>query len=65
MRQEFRLMDKKSTGSVQPDDFRQVLRNYSVNLTEEEFFDLIVYNEKDSGGSVNYNKFIRSCLKEA
>ena len=45
--------------------FPQVLRNYSVNLSEEEFEALRELHERGIAGKMNYNEFFRWALKDA
>lgn len=65
MRREFRTIDTDGSGQIQPVDFRQILKNYNANLSEDEFYHLILYYDKSGHGIVNYNDFIRSFLKDA
>ena len=43
----------------------QVLRNYSANLTEDEFYRIVSLYDQTVPGQINYNDFIRSALKTA
>ena len=65
MRKDFRKIDPDSRGVISPMDFRQILKNYNANLSEEEFFHVISYYDKNRTGAVNYNAFINAFLKEA
>ncbi|KAI8489383.1 EF-hand calcium-binding domain-containing protein 6 [Branchiostoma belcheri] len=46
MRRTFRAIDAKGEGFVSPVDFRQVLKEYGINLSEEEFFHLMTFYDK-------------------
>ncbi|KAK2867211.1 hypothetical protein Q8A67_025328 [Cirrhinus molitorella] len=63
MRQKFIAFDKERTGKVSLQDFRKVLRQYSVNLSEEEFFHFTSFFDKNLSGKISYNDFLRIFLK--
>ena len=62
MRRAFRSADPTGMGLVDNNDFRRVLRQFSVNLTEDEFFHLLSYYDKNMDGQIVYNDFIRAYL---
>lgn len=41
----------------------QVLRQYSINLSEEEFFHVLEYYDKTLSSRVAYNDFLRAFLQ--
>lgn len=41
----------------------QVLRQYSVNLSEEEFFHILEYYDKTLTSKISYNDFLRAFLQ--
>ncbi|MGH0129470.1 UNVERIFIED_CONTAM: hypothetical protein FKN15_075548 [Acipenser sinensis] len=45
---------KGVSGYVSLDDFRQVLRKYSVNLSEDDFFHLTAFYDKNLNGKISY-----------
>ncbi|XP_051548732.1 EF-hand calcium-binding domain-containing protein 6 isoform X2 [Myxocyprinus asiaticus] len=63
MRQRFVSFDKERTGKISLQDFRKVLRQYSVNLSEEEFFHFTSFFDKNISGKISYNDFLRMFLK--
>ncbi|VDI45640.1 Hypothetical predicted protein [Mytilus galloprovincialis] len=65
MRRTFRNVDSGNTGIVDSLEFRQILRQFNVNLSEEEFFHLLSYYDKNLDGKVSYNDFIRAYLQHA
>ncbi|XP_074648584.1 EF-hand calcium-binding domain-containing protein 6-like [Tubulanus polymorphus] len=62
MRRSFRAVDKSGSGFVYPNDFRSILKSYNMNLSEEEFYHLMSYYDKDLSGQVSYNDFIKAFL---
>ncbi|XP_030621130.1 EF-hand calcium-binding domain-containing protein 6 [Chanos chanos] len=62
IRQDFGSFDRERSGTISLKDFRIVLRQYSVNLTEEEFFHLTSYFDKNISGRIPYNDFLRIFL---
>ena len=62
MRRAFRASDPSGMGVVDSNEFRRVLRQFSVNLTEDEFFHLLSYYDKHMDGLIGYNDFIRAYL---
>ena len=63
MRREFKSFDVKNTAAVSVPAFRQVLKSHNMNLNEDEFFLLCDHCDTDMSGRVNYNDFLRICLK--
>ncbi|XP_023929939.1 EF-hand calcium-binding domain-containing protein 6 [Lingula anatina] len=63
MRRAFRMMDKPGLGIVTPAQFRQVLREFNLNLSENEFYHLMTYYDKDLKGKISYNDFIGAFLR--
>jgi hypothetical protein len=41
----------------------QVLRQYSINLSEEEFFHVLEYYDKALSSKISYNDFLRAFLQ--
>ena len=62
MRRTFRRIDKAATGIVTPVDFRRVLKEYQINLSENEFFHILTHYARDLSGRINYNDFIRAFI---
>ncbi|XP_073798119.1 EF-hand calcium-binding domain-containing protein 6 isoform X2 [Danio rerio] len=63
MRQTFLSFDKERTGKISVQDFRKVLRQFSVNLSEEELFHFKSFFDKNLSGRISYNDFLRIFLK--
>uniref|UniRef100_A0A8C9PG84 EF-hand calcium-binding domain-containing protein 6 n=1 Tax=Spermophilus dauricus TaxID=99837 RepID=A0A8C9PG84_SPEDA len=62
MRRSFKSYDEGGTGLLSVADFRKVLRQYSINLSEEEFFHVLEY-DKTLSSRVAYNDFLRAFLQ--
>lgn len=43
--------------------FPQVLRQYGINLSEEEFFHILEYYDKTLSSKLSYNDFLRAFLQ--
>lgn len=41
----------------------QVLRQFSINLSEEEFFHILEYYDKTLSSRLSYNDFLRAFLQ--
>lgn len=41
----------------------QVLRQFSINLSEEEFFHVLEYYDKSLSSKISYNDFLRAFLQ--
>ncbi|KAM3858865.1 EF-hand calcium-binding domain-containing protein 6-like [Diretmus argenteus] len=59
----FLTSDRGRTGNISTQDFRKVLRHFSVNLSEEEFFHLSSYFDASAAGTISYNDFLRAFLR--
>ncbi|XP_076154681.1 EF-hand calcium-binding domain-containing protein 6 [Alosa pseudoharengus] len=62
IRQSFVSFDKDRSRKISLQDFRKVLRHYSVNLTEEEFFHVTSFFDKEMSGKISYNEFLSTFL---
>uniref|UniRef100_A0A8C7E5J1 EF-hand domain-containing protein n=1 Tax=Naja naja TaxID=35670 RepID=A0A8C7E5J1_NAJNA len=63
MRRTFKFYDENGTGFLSIQDFRQVLRKYGINLSEEEFFHILEYYDKNLTSKISYNEFLRAFLQ--
>ncbi|XP_052831670.1 EF-hand calcium-binding domain-containing protein 6 isoform X2 [Octopus bimaculoides] len=63
MRRNFLKVDSQKTGFTDIKSFRQILRNYNINLTEDEFYSIVTYYDKDFHGNIDYNIFLKAFLK--
>ncbi|KAL6047824.1 hypothetical protein STEG23_034646, partial [Scotinomys teguina] len=63
MRRAFKAYDENGTGLLSVADFRKVLRQYSINLSEEEFFHVLEYYDKSLSSKISYNDFLRAFLQ--
>ncbi|XP_078529993.1 EF-hand calcium-binding domain-containing protein 6 isoform X2 [Lissotriton helveticus] len=62
MRRSFVSFDS-GTGYISTEDFKKVLRQYSINLSEDEFFHILGYYDKDLTLKIPYNDFLRSFIR--
>ncbi|XP_053113483.1 EF-hand calcium-binding domain-containing protein 6 isoform X2 [Hemicordylus capensis] len=63
MRRTFKFYDDSRSGLLSIQDFRQVLRKYGINLSEEEFFHILEYYDKTLTSKISYNEFLRAFLQ--
>uniref|UniRef100_A0A8C4XWV5 EF-hand domain-containing protein n=1 Tax=Gopherus evgoodei TaxID=1825980 RepID=A0A8C4XWV5_9SAUR len=63
MRRTFKSYDESGSGLLSVQDFRQVLRQYHINLTEEEFFHVLEFYDKSLSSKISYNDFLRAFLQ--
>ncbi|KAJ8377279.1 hypothetical protein AAFF_G00261880 [Aldrovandia affinis] len=63
MRQSFIAFDRNRTGLISFGNFRQVLRQYGINLSHDEAFHLSSYLDKNLSGKISYNDFLYSFLQ--
>ncbi|XP_053243628.1 EF-hand calcium-binding domain-containing protein 6 [Podarcis raffonei] len=62
MRRTFKYYDESGTGQLSVQDFRQVLRKYGIDLSEEEFFHILEYYDKGLTSKISYNEFLKAFL---
>ncbi|KAM6435831.1 calcyphosin-2 isoform 2-T3 [Liasis olivaceus] len=60
----FRELDKKQNGNLTKADYRQALKVFHLEVTEEEFESLWLLLHDDSNGEIDYIEFIRAVLGE-
>ncbi|XP_067150804.1 EF-hand calcium-binding domain-containing protein 6 [Apteryx mantelli] len=63
MRRTFKSYDESRTGLLNIPDFRQVLHECSIILTEEELFNILEYYDKTLSSKISYNDFLRAFLQ--
>ncbi|XP_036720560.1 EF-hand calcium-binding domain-containing protein 6 [Balaenoptera musculus] len=63
MRRTLKAYDEGRTGLLSVADFRKVLGQYSINLSEEEFFHILEYYDKTLSSKISYNDFLRAFLQ--
>lgn len=54
----FSIFDYDGSGTVDVDEFRQVLKNLGIKLTDEEFKQMIDIIDADGNGEIDYEEFV-------
>uniref|UniRef100_A0A670YFD0 Calcyphosine 2 n=1 Tax=Pseudonaja textilis TaxID=8673 RepID=A0A670YFD0_PSETE len=60
----FRELDKKQNRIITKADYRQALKAFHLEVTEEEFESLWLVLHEDNNGELDYTEFIRAILGE-
>ncbi|NWZ31837.1 EFCB6 protein, partial [Asarcornis scutulata] len=63
MKRTFKSYDESRTGLLNIADFRQVLHEYKINLSEEELFNILEYYDKALSSKIAYKDFLRAFLQ--
>uniref|UniRef100_A0A8C2U1D4 EF-hand calcium binding domain 6 n=1 Tax=Coturnix japonica TaxID=93934 RepID=A0A8C2U1D4_COTJA len=63
MKRTFKSYDESRTGLLNVADFRQILHEYKINLSEEELFNILEYYDKTLSSKISYNDFLRAFLQ--
>ncbi|XP_076184720.1 EF-hand calcium-binding domain-containing protein 6 [Aptenodytes patagonicus] len=63
MKRTFKSCDESHTGLLHIADFRQVLHEYSIDLTEEELFNILEYYDKTLSSKISYNDFLQAFIQ--
>ncbi|NWS52558.1 EFCB6 protein, partial [Chunga burmeisteri] len=63
VKQTFKSYDESRTGLLNIADFRQVFHEYSMDLTEEELFNILEYYAKTLSSKISYNDFLRAFVQ--
>ncbi|XP_061107926.1 EF-hand calcium-binding domain-containing protein 6 [Conger conger] len=63
MRHSFVACDPTRNGQISISDFRQVLGQYGICLSQDEVFHLTSYFDKNLSGKISYNDFLHSFLQ--
>ena len=61
----FRVADQDDTGSVRSKDLREILHRFAIDLTPQQFVELLNDLNADSDGTINYHTFIRHFQEKA
>eukprot|EP00794_Sanderia_malayensis_P021385 gene21385-23472_t len=59
IRRAFKATDRFATGMCSTIEARQMLRKFTVELNEEEFYHLMSYFDKNMTGQLAYNEFLK------
>ncbi|KAM6211114.1 LOW QUALITY PROTEIN: EF-hand calcium-binding domain-containing protein 6 [Sarcoramphus papa] len=59
----FKSYDESRTGLLNIANFRQVLHEYSIDLTEEELFNILEYYDKTLSSKISYNDFLQAFVQ--
>ena len=54
----FKRFDTDHSGTLDYDEFRQVLRRYNIEMSDENYLDVMKVFDPDGGGSLDYNEFL-------
>ncbi|XP_026696849.1 EF-hand calcium-binding domain-containing protein 6 [Athene cunicularia] len=63
MKRTFQSYDESRTGLLNIADFRQVLHEYHINLSEEELFNILEYYDKTLSSKISYNDFLQAFVQ--
>ncbi|XP_032775707.1 EF-hand calcium-binding domain-containing protein 6 isoform X1 [Strigops habroptila] len=63
MKRTFKSHDETHSGLLNVSDFRQVLHDYNIDLTEEELFNILEYYDKTLTSKISYNDFLRAFIQ--
>ncbi|XP_063784992.1 EF-hand calcium-binding domain-containing protein 6 isoform X2 [Pseudophryne corroboree] len=63
MRRMFQSYDDARTGYISIQDFKQVLRKFGINLSEDEFFHILNHFDENVKSKIPYNDFLRQFLR--
>ncbi|NXD65167.1 EFCB6 protein, partial [Eolophus roseicapillus] len=63
MKRTFKSHDETGSGLLNVSDFRQILRDYNIDLTEEELFNILEYYDKTLTSKISYNDFLRAFIQ--
>ncbi|KAM6136930.1 LOW QUALITY PROTEIN: EF-hand calcium-binding domain-containing protein 6 [Pterocles gutturalis] len=63
MKRTFKSYHESRTGLLNTADFRQVLHEYRIDLTEEELFNILEYYDKNLSSKIPYNDFLRAFIQ--
>ncbi|XP_042191044.1 EF-hand calcium-binding domain-containing protein 6 isoform X2 [Callorhinchus milii] len=63
MRRTFKNYDDDACGCISLHSFKQVLQQYGIFMSEEEYYHLSTYYDKDLKGIISYNEFLRAFLR--
>eukprot|EP00002_Diphylleia_rotans_P003297 TRINITY_DN1224_c0_g1_i7.p1 TRINITY_DN1224_c0_g1~~TRINITY_DN1224_c0_g1_i7.p1 ORF type:complete len:1276 (+),score=333.18 TRINITY_DN1224_c0_g1_i7:143-3970(+) len=62
IRRAFRCFDRDGSGQITESEFKEMLVNYAINVTEEDLHELVKYIDSEGRGYVGFNDFIDKCL---
>ncbi|NXP50628.1 EFCB6 protein, partial [Heliornis fulica] len=63
MKRTFKSYDESHTGLLHIADFRQVLHDYHIDVTEEELFHILEYYDKNLSSKISYNDFLQAFIQ--
>ncbi|KAM4675746.1 EF-hand calcium-binding domain-containing protein 6 [Discoglossus pictus] len=63
LRRTFQSCDEGRTGYISIPEFKQVLRKFGFNVSEDEFFHILAYFDRDLKAQISYNDFLSEFLR--
>jgi Ca2+-binding EF-hand superfamily protein len=56
----FKAMDRNGNGSLDPTEFKYAMRDYGVQITEEETSAIVKYFDTNKDGKISFDEFLRA-----
>ena len=64
LKKAFSDLNKEKSGGIQPEEFREYLKHWSLFLTNEQFEKLFNHFDVDKDGKISYEDFMNTAGKE-
>lgn len=64
LRQMFRAMDRNRNGSLDPVEFKYAMRDYGVQMSEQECQAIVKYFDTNRDGKISFDEFLRAIRGE-
>ena len=52
-------MDDDNSGTIDMQEFKKAIKDFRVDLNEQETRDVFQYFDRDSSGTIDYDEFVR------
>jgi Ca2+-binding EF-hand superfamily protein len=59
MQRQFKIMDDDRSGTIDAQEFRKAIKDFKVDLNDQEIRDVFSFFDRDSSGTIDYDEFVR------
>lgn len=59
MQKQFKIMDDDNSGNIDMQEFRKAVKDFRIDLTDNEIQLVFSAFDRDNSGSIDYDEFVR------
>jgi hypothetical protein len=59
MQIQFKIIDDNNSGTIDQQEFKKAVKDFRIDLNDQEIRDVFAYFDRDCSGSIDYDEFVR------